>query len=310
MPIHHDNIDDLLALCILKPGERCDSILAYFRARGLEYVLFRKMPSQKSRFWGLGGDLILIDTETEGVDLTRFFSQCRSVYNAVPVVVFHDGPRGAREAELIRMGAFDALPRHMDQRDTQIYLDRAITQAVQVRKLLSLAWTDHLTGLFNRRFLFENLESEIRRKSRTGKDLTVALIDLDNFHAFNDTYGYLKGDDVLAEIAHIIQSSIRKGIDSAYRYGGDEFLFLLPETDLRQAEGTLERILYKVTGRISEKLTFSIGLALLGACDQGPDVVRCAEEAMLKAREKGGDAVIKAVCTEKDQKWLDGTKVI
>jgi len=310
MTLHHDNIDDLLALCVLEPGARSDSILAHFRARGLEYQLFRKMPPQKSRFWGLGGDLILIDTEAGGVDITRFLSQCRSVFNSVPVVAFHDGPRGSREAELIRMGVFDALPRQMDQRDTQIYLDRAITQALQVKKLLSLSWTDHLTGLYNRRFLYENLQSEIRRKSRTGKDLTVALLDLDKFHAFNDTYGYLKGDDVLSTIAHVIQTSIRKGIDSAYRYGGDEFILLLPETDLRQAEGTLERILYKLSGWISEKLTFSIGLAQLGACEQAPDVVNCAEEAMVKARDKGGDTVVKAVCTAKDQKWLDGTKVI
>jgi diguanylate cyclase (GGDEF)-like protein len=310
MVTHHHNIDELLALCILEPGERSDSILAYFKARGLEFEHFNKIPAKKSRFWELGGDLILIDTEIEGADIIQFLSQCRSAYNPVPVVAFHSGARGTRDTALIRMGAFDALPKDIDQWNTQVYLDRAITQAAQAKKLQSLSFTDHLTGLHNRRFLYENLEREIRRTSRTSKDLTVVLFDLDKFNSFNDTYGQLKGDDVLADIGNIIQSSIRKGIDSAYRYDGDEFMLILPETDLDQAAQTLERILYKLTGRIAEKLTFSIGLALLGDCDNAANLVSCADKAMLQARDAGGDTMVKTVCRKKEDNWMDGTKVI
>lgn len=310
MTIHHDDIDTLMALCILPPGERSDSILAYFKARGLEFEHFKKMPPQKAGFWDLGGDLILIDAELEGVDIIQFLSQCRSVYRSIPVVAFHSGARGTRDAALIRMGAFDALPKDSDQWNTQVYLDRAISQAVQAKKLLSLSWTDYLTGLFNQRFLEENLEREIRRKDRTSKDLTVALLDLDNFTAFNNTYGDLKGDDVLADIANIIQTSIRKGIDSAYRYGGDEFMLILPETDLEQAERTLERILEKLTWRIEEKLTFSVGLALLGDSEQASALLGCADKAMHQARESGGNTIVRGVCNKKEHTWLDGTKVI
>ena len=310
MPTHHHNIDVLMALCILEPGERSDSILAYFKARGLEYEHFRKMPAKEARFWELGGDLILIDAEMEGVDIIQFLSQCRSAYNCVPVVAFHSGARGTRDTALIRMGAFDALPKDIDQWNTQVYLGRAITQAALAKKLLFLSWTDHLTGLYNLRFLYESLEREIRRKSRTSKDLTVVLLDLDNFKSFNDTYGDLKGDDVLADIAKIIKSSIRKGIDSAYRYDGDEFMLILPETDLDQATQTLARILEKLTWRIPEKLTFSVGLALLGDCDQGSDLVRCADEAMHRAKDAGGNRMVKALCNGKKQNWLEGSRVI
>ncbi len=310
MSTHHHNIDVLMALCILEPGERCDSILAYFKARGLEFEHFKKMPAKEARFWELGGDLILIDTEIEGADIIQFLSHSRSAYNSVPIVAFHSGARSTRDAALIRMGAFDALPKDIDQRNTQIYLDRAITQAAQAKKLLSLSWTDHLTGLFNQRFLYENLEREIRRKSRTLKDLTVVLLDLDNFRSFNDTYGDLKGDDVLVDIANIIQASIRKGIDSAYRYDGDEFMLILPETDLDQAAQTLNRILEKLIWRIPEKLTFSVGLALMGDCDQALDLVRCAEEAMHRAKDSGGDIIVKAVCSGKEHNWLEGSRVI
>jgi diguanylate cyclase (GGDEF)-like protein len=309
MSTHH-NIDELLALCILEPGERSDSILAYFKARGLEFEHFNKMPTKEASFWELGGDLILIDAEIEGADIIKFLSQCRLAYNSVPVVAFHSGTRGTRDTALIRMGAFDAMPKDIDQWNTQVYLDRAIAQAAQVKKLLSLSWTDHLTGLYNQRFLYENLEREIRRKSRTSKDLTVVLLDLDNFKGFNDTYGDLKGDDVLVDIANIIQTSIRKGVDSAYRYAGDEFMLILPETDLDEAAQTLDRILEKLIWRIEEKLTFSVGLALLGNCNQASDLVRCADDAMQRAKDVGGDTMVKAVCRKKEDSWLDGTRLI
>jgi len=310
MTFHHDDNHDLVALCILEPGERCDSILAYLKARGLDLKYFEKIPPNEARFWDQSGDLILIDAELEGADIMQFFSHCRSAFNSIPVVAFHNGARGTRDAALIRMGAFDALPKDIDRWNTQVYLDRAITQAVQARKLLSLSRTDHVTGLYNQRFLYENLEREIRRTARNAKDLTVALLDLDNFKGFNDIYGHLKGDDILADIGRFLQASIRKGIDSAYRYGGDEFMVLLPETDLGQAVQTLDRILEKLRARISEPLTFSVGLALLGDCGHASDLVRCADEAMYRAKESGGDKVVKVVCQKKEHTWLDGTKRI
>lgn len=310
MSTFHDKIDDLFALCILGPGEKSDSILAYLKARGLELEHFRKVPAPNSRFWEQGGDLILIDADMEGTDMVQFFSQCRSVYNSVPVVAFHDGARGSRDTALIRMGAFDALPKDIDRWNTQVYLDRAVSQAVQAKKLLHLSRTDHVTGLYNQRFLYEILEREIRRTSRTSKELTVVLLDLDNFKDFNDTYGHLKGDDTLAKIANILKASIRQGIDSAYRFGGDEFMLVLPETDLDQAAHTLERILGHLKDRIPEPLTFSIGLALLGNCDQASNLVNCADEAMYRAKNSGGNSMVKAVCKGQQYDWLEGTKTI
>ena len=310
MSARHNATDVLKALCILKPGDRSDSILAYLNARGLELEHFGKMPPLKAGFWKRGRDLILIDTEIDGADIIQFFSQCRLTHSSVPVLAFHGGTRGSRDTALIRMGAFDSLPWDIDQWNTQVYLDRAINQAAQARKLLSLSQTDHLTGLYKQRFLYENLEKEIRRKSRNSKDLTVALLDLDNFKDYNDTYGNLKGDDVLADIAKTIQASIRKGIDSAYRYGGDEFMLILPETDLEQATRTLDRLLEKMSSRILEPLTFSVGLALLIDCDHASDLVRCADEAVLQAKDSGGDNVVKAVCRGREQYWLDGSRVV
>jgi diguanylate cyclase (GGDEF)-like protein len=268
------------------------------------------MPPKKGRFWELGGDLILIDAEMDNVDIIQFLSLCRSEFHSIPVVAFHSGAHGTRDIALIRMGAFDALSKNMDQWNTEVYLDRAIRQAATIKKLLSLSWTDQLTGLNNQRFFMDNLEREIRRSDRTSKDLSLALLDLDKFNDFNKIYGDLKGDDVLVDIAGILQASIRKGIDSAYRYGGDEFMLLLPETDMDRAALTLNRILEKLSWRIEEKLTFSVGLALLGGCKQASQLVRCAVEAMRQARDSGGNTMVTAVCESEEDKWLDGTRRI
>ncbi len=298
MPDYLSTADDLIALCILEPGDRTDSILTYLDKNRVKYEYHQEIPPTDGELPEREWNLILIDADLEGADIIQFFSHCRAAHNAVPVVAFHNGARGSRDTALIRMGAFDAMPKDIDRWNAEVYLDRAITQAVQARKLLSLSRTDHVTGLFNQRFLYENLEREIRRSSRTSKDLTVALLDLDNFKAFNDTYGHLKGDDALADIGGIIQVSIRKGIDSAYRYGGDEFMLILPETGLDQATQTLDRILGNLADRISEMLTFSVGLALLASCDQVQDLIRYADEAMYLAKNSGGNRVVKVVCGE------------
>ena len=310
MSSYYSNIDELMAQCILEPGERTDSILAFFKARGLEVDHFHNMPPEKSRFWDLGGDLILIDAEIDNVDIIQFLSHCRSEFHSIPVVAFHSGAHGTRDIALIRMGAFDALSKNIDQWNTEVYLDRAIRQAAMVKKLLSLSWTDQLTGLNNQRFLLDNLDREIRRTDRTSEDLSLALLNLDDFSRFNKIYGNLKGDDVLTDIANIIQASIRKGIDSAYRYSGDEFMLILPETNLDQATLTLNRLLEKLSWRIEEKLTFSVGLALLGECKQASQLIRCAAEAMRQARDSGGNAMVTAECKSEEDKWLEGTKRI
>ncbi|UCF88575.1 MAG: GGDEF domain-containing protein [bacterium] len=141
-------------------------------------------------------------------------------------------------------------------------------------------------------------QKEISRAVRASRDLSVALLDLDNFKTYNDTHGHLKGDEALAEIASVIRASIRKGTDSAYRYGGDEFMPVFPETDLKQASKTLDRIILNLENQISNPLTLSIGLALLGRCESVQGLIQCADEAMYQAKKSGGSRIVEIVCEE------------
>ena len=109
------------------------------------------------------------------------------------------------------------------------------------KKFRKLSITDELTGLFNVRYFFNQLKTEIERADRYSMPLSLIFVDINNFKNYNDQYGHLEGDQVLRKIAQAIQSCMR-GPDSAYRYGGDEFVGILPETREPGAAIVAERI--------------------------------------------------------------------
>lgn len=104
-----------------------------------------------------------------------------------------------------------------------------------------LSITDNLTGLYNSRYFYEQIKTEIGRAIRYGHPLSLMLMDVDNFKRFNDTYGHPEGDIVLKQLAQVIANALRLG-DSGYRIGGEEFAVLLPETDLEHARQAAERL--------------------------------------------------------------------
>jgi diguanylate cyclase (GGDEF)-like protein len=125
-----------------------------------------------------------------------------------------------------------------------------------------IAWTDSLTGVYNRHFFNEILPREMERASRYGHQLSVLLLDIDGFKNFNDTYGHLKGDAVLKIIARLFSTQMRVS-DTIARFGGDEFVVILPETNRRRALAIAERIRKAVSNRTfgSARLSVSIGVS-------------------------------------------------
>ncbi|WP_462323884.1 GGDEF domain-containing response regulator [Desulfoplanes sp.] len=109
------------------------------------------------------------------------------------------------------------------------------------RKFRDLSIKDGLTGLYNARYFFSQIESELERCNRYGHALSLILMDIDDFKQYNDTYGHLSGDQVLVCLAKVILKMVRKN-DIAFRYGGEEFVILLPETEAREAVAVADRI--------------------------------------------------------------------
>lgn len=166
--------------------------------------------------------------------------------------------------------------------------------AKRTSELEEQATRDPLTGLANRRALFEALRREISHAVRHGEPLTLAYLDLDGFKAVNDTFGHQEGDRVLLDLAEALKVALREE-DMPARVGGDEFFVVLPNADLARAREVVTR-LFKAFGarRRVEGVTISMGLAALDlASPQAPEtLVRQADEAMYEAKQKRGDAVV------------------
>ena len=161
------------------------------------------------------------------------------------------------------------------------------------RRLQQLSVTDALTGLFNRAGLSANLPLDLDRARRYGRPLSVVLLDLDHFKAVNDEFDHLVGDQVLVEFANLIRATVRQ-VDAIYRWGGEEFLIVCPETPPEQVRNLTERILDGVRGHrfpTQQTMTVSAGIANLGAGDTMTSLLQRADEALYQAKTAGRDRI-------------------
>jgi diguanylate cyclase (GGDEF)-like protein len=155
-----------------------------------------------------------------------------------------------------------------------------------------MARVDSLTSLLNRRSMDEILPSEVGRHSRYGGVFSMIILDLDSFKSLNDNYGHLAGDELLRQIGIIMKNTIREA-DQAFRYGGDEFAILLPQTSLEAAFKVAERIRQQVYARIeigSSPISISLGIASWPADGVGiNDVMAAADVALYQSKRSGGN---------------------
>ena len=161
-------------------------------------------------------------------------------------------------------------------------------------KYMSL--TDPLTGLYNRRHFDNCLEREFLRSKRYGGTFSVAIIDIDFFKKVNDTYGHLCGDFVLREVAYLLIENFRK-TDMVFRYGGEEFVVILTETDLAGAEISMERLRKRIEDNNFMfnsqllKLTVSCGKSINGNLEFASDVIDNADKALYRAKQNGRNRI-------------------
>lgn len=167
---------------------------------------------------------------------------------------------------------------------------RDVTEQVQLEKeLLELSITDGLTDLYNLRHFYTEMDKEMERARRQKVPLSLLLFDLDGFKAYNDLHGHLEGDKVLKNVSEAVRGAIRK-MDSAYRYGGDEFTVILPGTRKDQGVRVAERI-RKSVKKIPDlpEIALSIGLVEFAPHFDLTSFIKRADEAMYAAKKLGGD---------------------
>lgn len=167
--------------------------------------------------------------------------------------------------------------------------------------LRELSVRDHLTGLFNRRYMEETLERELLRASRKGLSLGIMMLDVDDFKQFNDIYGHAAGDAVLRELGDLLLGHFR-GEDIACRYGGDEFIIVLLDASLEMTRERAERLCeharhvnIQFEGQALEAVTFSVGIAVFPeGGSTSAEVLKAADTALYRAKHAGRGRVVVA----------------
>ncbi len=254
-------------------------------------------------------DLIIISLELENFDALRLCSQIRSLDRTrnVPILAITEPDNSARMLRGLEIGVNDYLMRPIDKNEL---LARARTQVRKrryterlrdnVQMSIEMAITDALTSLFNRRYMESHLGTLVEQASARNKPLAVLVLDIDYFKSINDSHGHDAGDDVLREFALRIKRSIR-GIDLACRYGGEEFVIVMPETDMAVAAMVAERLRRRIAaepfaiqqGARSIPVTISIGLAALrGKNENAAAVLKRADQALYRAKRDGRNRVV------------------
>ena len=154
-------------------------------------------------------------------------------------------------------------------------------------ELTHLATTDPLTGISNRRFFEENLAREVKRAQRYGRELSLLMIDLDNFRNYNNSLGHSAGDQLLRDCAHLMKALLRAS-DLVARYGADEFAVLLPEISAEQGRAVADKLRKIKIGALSsnQEITLSIGCAAFQQKMTAVNLLELAERDLLKQKPK------------------------
>jgi two-component system cell cycle response regulator len=254
-------------------------------------------------------DLIIVSLSLDHHDGLRLCSQLRSTAETrnTPVLVLVEDGDMRQLARALEIGVNDYLMRPLDRNElvarvaTQLKRKRYSDRLRENLELsLEMAITDQLTGLYNRRYMAGHLSTLVQHSVQKGKSVSFLIIDIDFFKAINDTHGHEAGDEVLKEFANRIATNVR-GIDLVCRYGGEEFVVVMPDTDIAFAYSVAERLRQQVAeapfkvkqDTVDQCITISIGVTVSeGPDDRVADLLRRADQALYRAKREGRNRVV------------------
>ena len=254
-------------------------------------------------------DLAIVSLGLENYDGLRLCSHIRSLERTrnLPLLAIAEADDNAKLMRGLEIGVNDYLIRPVDKNEllarvrTQVK-KRRYTERLRDNVQLSIeaAITDALTGLHNRRYMESHLGTLVEQSALRGKPISILVLDIDFFKAINDTHGHAAGDDVLKEFSRRLKKAVR-GIDLACRYGGEEFVVVMPDTDIGVATMVAERLRRRIASEpfaISQnsrsvQATISIGISAMQSCeDNATDIVKRADQALYRAKRDGRNRVV------------------
>ena len=243
-------------------------------------------------------DLVLSDVimpNMDGLELLKYIIRHHTETDVIIATGYNDR---VSYADVIRLGAIDFIKKPIDQAELEAKLARALRERSLVKKLEELSMCDGLTSLLNRRAFDLRFPREVERADRQNYSLFLAIIDVDNFKDYNDSFGHDAGDKVLIALADIMREGTRNSVDLCFRNGGDEFAVLLPQTTATQATEIVQRILLKFVESDFAGTTLSIGIIScqrdreMSVTDDLVQLLKRADQAMYDAKASGKNCVI------------------
>ncbi|NJL60036.1 MAG: GNAT family N-acetyltransferase, partial [Desulfobacteraceae bacterium] len=246
---------------------------------------------EKQRF-----DVAISDIMLPGMDGLELTALIKKNYDTdVIVITGYSGEYSYEEA--VDRGASDFVFKPVRFEELLLRLRRVLKERQMKKELHRLAITDGLTKLCNSRHFYKQLKIETERSARYGHPLSLLMLDIDYFKNYNDTYGHLEGDKVLSAMGRVIRGCLRT-MDSAYRYGGEEFTVILPETDSQEAEVVADRIrkviekeIFEPKENLTAGITVSIGITEHKAKEELPTLIKRADKAMYESKQKGRNRI-------------------
>jgi two-component system cell cycle response regulator len=254
-------------------------------------------------------DLIIVNSNFDDYDALRLCSQLRSLERSrfIPVLLVVDQGGESMVVRALELGVNDYILRPVDPNELLV---RCLTQLKRkryndslrdsVQQTIELAVTDGLTGLNNRRYLDKHLRLLFDRAIARGRPLSICITDIDRFKSVNDTYGHDAGDEVLKEFAARIRSTVR-GADLACRFGGEEFVVIMPDTLPETAAGIAERLRHVVESQpfrlrqtgTALTITASLGISsTVGGAESAEQLLKQADRALYEAKHGGRNRVV------------------
>lgn len=245
-------------------------------------------------------DLLLLDVqmpEMDGYELCRRL-KAEEALAAIPVIFVTAQQDAEAETRALEGGAVDFITKPYNPAVVRARVKTHLTLKLQSDLLRELAFVDGLTGLHNRRYFDERFDAELHRARRNGTPLGVLLVDVDHFKLYNDHYGHLAGDDALRGVAVALRSALKRPGDLVCRYGGEEFVVLLPETELEGAQRVAQQLQASVQalGVVHERsslperrLSISQGgvVCVPGARHDCAQLLAAADAQLYEAKERG-----------------------
>ena len=248
-------------------------------------------------------DIVITDITMQGMDGLELTKRIKSKYHADVMVMTGYSAEYSYE-EAVKAGASDFIFKPFKFEELELRISRVLRESEikqervnLLKKLEKLAITDALTKLYNSRHFFSEIKTEIMRNKRYSRDLSLLILDIDFFKKYNDNWGHIEGDRVLMGIGKTIKSCMRS-MDTAYRYGGEEFAIILPETGIEEAcvvgtriKDTISDLIFEPEPGEKQSIKISIGATEITDGEDYKIFIKRADKALYKSKDTGRDKV-------------------